>query len=581
MKNNIFALMLAALVMVMGACEPNELKLPDVGDAPSASDLIISVTPGADAFHFTFENGSSVSGMASWDLGNGNTGTGDKVSAYYPLPGTYTVKMTLYTKGGHAVTTYELITTDTDWGYFSDPVLLMLCGGADAINGKTWVLDSLTTGHMGVGPDLFNSTVWWSAAPLAKSFKGLYDDEITFKLAEFAAIYDNKGVSYVKDFRTGDPNYSNPRQNDTDYMVDYPGPINGSWGVSDKDGNKVLKLNSDKPIYPCFDTGANDGEYVILNISENSLELACMGGDNNAWHYLLIPKGYVLPAISYTATAEATGNANEYRFAIEDLSVPAGMAITSVEWNLGDGTVIETANALEAQVHTYMRKGNYKVSVAVLGSDDKTYSQDLVLTIENNHPDYEAYLLDAMVMYTDFGETMLVEAGLDAAGGTAFLEVVGNPDNTRYPNRSKTVAHLTKVNNEWANLFVQLPDGYRFDLRKQSTFKVLVYGTAGQEVLLKLENTDKGGNAWQTGCELRDTIQASNTWEIMEFNFSGAWAGWDWTGDIFTADIVADDRFNHDFYNVVRIMYQPGNAGATYDVYLDDIAGPHVEGLIY
>ena len=580
MKKIQYILFLAVTALVLGSCKPTELQNPDVGPAPKASDLVISVTPGADAFHFVIENKTTaVTGMAAWDLGNGNTANGNKVTAYYPVPDTYTVTMTFYAKGGNVSVTKTITTTETDWAYFSDPNITMLSGGIDAVNGKTWVMDSLASGHMGVGPSLDNSFSWWAASPLAKSFKGLYDDELNLKLTGFAVTYDNKGVSYVKDYRRTDAAYSNPRINDTDYMVDYPGLHTGTWSFMTKDGKNYLKITSSVPVYPCFDTGAKDGEYQILAISENHLELACMGSDGNAWHYLLIPKGYVLPTITFDAVFAPTSSPNEYEFSIANLKVPAGMTVANVVWSFGDGNKVETTNPNQSQVNTYMKKGTYVVSVELTANDGKTYTKDLTVVVENNHPDYVEYLLDAMVMYNDFGETILTPAGLDLAGGTATLDIVANPNGEKYPNRSKNVAYFTKTNNDWANVFIKLPDGYRFDITKQTKFKVLVYGTVGQEVLMKLENTDRGGNAWQTGCELRKTITASNTWEIMEFDFAGAWAGWDWTGDIFTSNIATDDRFNHGFYNVVRVMYQPGNHDGAYSVYLDDFAGPHVAGL--
>jgi len=73
-------------------------------------------------------------------------------------------------------------------------------------------------------------------------------------------------------------------------MVDYPGIHTGTWSFLTKDGKNYLKITSGTPIYPCFDTGAKNGEYLILNVSENNLELACTGGDGNAWHYLLKTK---------------------------------------------------------------------------------------------------------------------------------------------------------------------------------------------------------------------------------------------------------------------------------------------------
>ena len=579
MKNIRYILSLAVTALILGSCEPTELQKPDIGAAPTAADLKIAVTPGDDAFHFVIENQSTIAGIATWDLGNGNTATGNKVVGYYPVPENYTISLSLYTNGGHATSSQTLTTTETDWAYFSDPNITMLCGGIEAVSGRSWVLDSLAQGHMGVGPDLANSTTWWSANPLAKSQKGLYDDALNLKLTGFAATYDNKGVSYVKDFRRTDAAYSNPRMNDTDYMVDYPGPIAGTWSFLTRDGKNYLKLSAPTPIYPCFDTGAADGEYQIIKITENSLELACIGGDGNAWHYLLIPQGYVLPSISFDAVFAATGNPNEYEFSLANLVVPAGLSVTKVVWNFGDGNKVESTNPNESQVNTFLKKGTYVTSVEVSSSEGKTYTKDLTVVIAENHPDFVEYLLDAMVMYNDFGETILTPAGLDLAGGTATLDVVANPDPAKYPNRSKNAALFTKTNNDWANVFIQLPDGYRYDITKQTKFKVLVYGTAGQEVLMKLENTDRGGNAWQTGCELKKKITASNTWEIMEFDYAGAPAGFNWTGDIYTTDIATDDRFNKGFYNVLRIMYQPGLHDATYSVYVDDIAGPHVAGL--
>lgn len=579
MKNLGYILFFSAAALILGSCEPTELQKPDVGAAPSVTDLQITITPGADAFHFVIENKSTVTGIANWDLGNGTATAGDKIIAYYPVPDTYTITLTLYAKGGNATTTKSLTSTETDWAYFTDPVITMLSGGIEAVNGKSWVIDSLVPGHLGVGPSLDNSLSWWNAGPLAKSQKGLYDDVINLKLTGFTATYDNKGVSYVKDFRRTDPAYSNPRLNDSDYMVDYPGPISGSWMFMTRDGKNYLKLGGPKPIFPCFDTGAAGGEYLIIKVTQNSLELACTGSDGNAWHYLLIPQGYVLPSISFDAVFAATSNVNEYEFSLANLVIPVGLTVTKAVWNFGDGTTIETTDPNQSQVNTFMKKGSYVVSAVLTSSEGKTYTKSVTVVVENNHPDLVEYLLNAMVMYNDFGETQLTPAGLDLAGGTATLDVVSNPDASRYPNRSKNVALFTKTNNDWANVFIQLPAASRFDLTKQTRFKVLVYGTAGQEVLMKLENTDRGGNAWQTGCELKQKISATNTWEIMEFDFAGAAAGFNWTGDIFTSDIATDDRFNKNFYNVVRIMYQPGNHDGTYSVYLDDIAGPHVPGL--
>jgi hypothetical protein len=185
-----------------------------------------------------------------------------------------------------------------------------------------------------------------------------------------------------------------------------------------------------------------------------------------------------------------------------------------------------------------------------------------------------------MVVYSDFGETQLTSV----LGQDCSVSIVANPDKSKFPNRSANCAKYSKTNQQWANAYMVLPYARRFDLRQQSTFKIQVYGKKGMVVLLKLENTDKGGDAWETGTELNYTIKADNTWEIAEYNFEGADVqpgaeGWKWWPDPVSYDVKADPYYNHNFYNVVRIMLNPGVGDGTHTFYLDDLAGPHVEGL--
>ena len=46
--------------------------------------------------------------------------------------------------------------------------------------GKVWVMDSASKGHLGCGESAANAAGWWSAGPEEKAGTGLYDDEITF-----------------------------------------------------------------------------------------------------------------------------------------------------------------------------------------------------------------------------------------------------------------------------------------------------------------------------------------------------------------------------------------------------------------
>ncbi|MDF1560665.1 MAG: PKD domain-containing protein [Bacteroidales bacterium] len=562
-----------ALLLMITACEPQLADKPDIGTAPTADQLDFSIAPGSDEFNFVITNTSAVTGIASWDFGNGTKGSGKSNIVRYSLPGDYTVKLTLVTRGGMATINKTLTQTETDYSIFTDPKFIFLSGGIDDIDGKTWALDSMAQGHLGVGAAGGAGLEWWSAAPLAKqAVKVLYDDRINFKIDGFAATYVNNGKSYVKDFRTSDPAYSNPVMNDTDYEVTFT-PEPGTWFIEESGGKSYLTLTSTKPIFPIFDVGAVGGKYEILNIEENLLVMVAIGGDGNAWHYQLIPAGYVKPTISFTVNV-TEGTDNEVSCSVTDYSIPAGQSVTGITWNFGDGSDEVTGGKDEVVNHVYMRKGTYTVTAKInssLGMLNGT--QQIVLA--NNNSAYVEFLLDMMIVYNDFSEVQV----FPVLGQDCSVTTVDNPYK-EYPNKSAKVAYYTKTDNQWANAYMQLNSGFRFDLRLQQVFKVMVYGKAGDQILLKLENTDKGGNAWQTGTyDLIYTIQKDNTWEVAEYDFNGVGAGWDWTGDIFTSNIVTDDNFNHDFYNVVRIMCNPGVGEGTHSFYFDELSGPHVEGI--
>ncbi len=129
-----------AAVLAITACEPQLADKPDVGAAPTSDQLSFTITPGSDEFNFVIENTSSITGIASWDFGNGTKGTGDSNVARYPMPGDYTVKLTLVTRGGVATLTKTVTQTETDFSIFTDPVYVNLTGVADADGRHGWLM---------------------------------------------------------------------------------------------------------------------------------------------------------------------------------------------------------------------------------------------------------------------------------------------------------------------------------------------------------------------------------------------------------------------------------------------------------
>ena len=130
-------LLVVAGSALLWACNPMDADLHKLGPAPSESQLAFTATPTVTSPNIVeLQNTSSVPGVALWDLGNGTTVKGDKVSATYPFKGDYTVTMSLYTTGGSATISQVVTIAADDYGLLDTPGFNALTGGAAATDGK-------------------------------------------------------------------------------------------------------------------------------------------------------------------------------------------------------------------------------------------------------------------------------------------------------------------------------------------------------------------------------------------------------------------------------------------------------------
>jgi hypothetical protein len=216
MKNRKYQL-LAFTAVILTACSPSE---PDqrTGGAPdglSAGQVsIIKEISGesANKIAFTVQVDAKVPYSVFWDLGNETTAKGEKAEGIYPQKGDYTVQVMIYTADGKCMTIQELIRLEEDdYSLISSPAYLMLTGGTDNPEGRTWVFDrgnryasevSAVTGkpvngHIGLGEANGGYQGWWSAGADDKA-GGLnhhYEFRLTFKLdgMELHVATDGKG----------------------------------------------------------------------------------------------------------------------------------------------------------------------------------------------------------------------------------------------------------------------------------------------------------------------------------------------------------------------------------------------------
>ena len=284
-------LLLAAVGTLLFSCQPMDLDQHGLGPAPEESQLAFSVTPDGQTPNIVvLKNTSTVAGVALWDLGNGTTVKGDEVSATYPFKGDYTVTMSLYTSGGSATISKVVSIAADDYGLLDTPGFNALTGGADATEGKTWVLAKYTAGHIAV--DDINAAPkesgrWWDCPPLGKDGSSLYDNEYTFIQKGTKLIWKNQGSIYT-----------NQAGVDVIGIAGVPNAVVGDFDVPYVPAdNLTFTLDEDNMTLTLSD-GAFMGFYCgastfnIIRLTDHELTFWCqsVGEPGNAWYATYVPK---------------------------------------------------------------------------------------------------------------------------------------------------------------------------------------------------------------------------------------------------------------------------------------------------
>lgn len=287
MKNlNYF--LVALLFIGLASCQRED---PTLGDPPTEADAAFTYAPSAandNIIEFTAGNSEM---RAIWDFGNGTTGEGTNVIGTYPNAGTYTVTLTVFNKGGSRSSTQDIIIDVTDPSLLDSPLFNMLTGGSSGPGSKTWVIDSASAAHFGVGPDPVGAAgdfpEYYAAAPLDKAGVGLYDDRYVFHLNafQFDMVVDDE--VYVHNELAGD--FPGSYENATDYTAPYTDQLNETWTITEgTDTTLTVSGNSFIGMW----TGTST--YRIINISDTALWLQYTHHAGGLlWYLRLIPEGFV------------------------------------------------------------------------------------------------------------------------------------------------------------------------------------------------------------------------------------------------------------------------------------------------
>lgn len=171
-----------------------------------------------------------------------------------------------------------------------------LLAGTSA-EGKVWVMDSASKGHLGCGESAANAAGWWSAGPEEKAGTGLYDDEITFY----------PGGKYVYSSGTDGLMYIN-------------------WGVTAIGPNPGVEPDIDIEWPLTESTYEFDGETITLAANTPMVYVPSdYVWENPVFHVT------ALTETSMTVVAENPGCYWQMIFKARDIKGPAGPTLNDVE----------------------------------------------------------------------------------------------------------------------------------------------------------------------------------------------------------------------------------------------------------
>ncbi|MGM9753785.1 MAG: DUF5121 domain-containing protein [Candidatus Cryptobacteroides sp.] len=189
----------------------------------------------------------------------------------------------------------------------------LLYGTTD--EGKAWVMDAATPGHLGCGPSFEDPTGWWCAGAYEKKDFGLYDNELTFfpdgkyifDSGEDGKIYVNWGVEYLGGPKT---------EAEGDFVVDF----DDQESTFTFDGTTITFPEKVVIGYiPNNETYLNP-VFTVKEITETKLVLVAVGS-GISWQYIFRARDIVAPEQTVDGIAVVNGCA--------DLNLSQGQTIAT------------------------------------------------------------------------------------------------------------------------------------------------------------------------------------------------------------------------------------------------------------
>ncbi len=486
------------LLLAVAACSPQELDKYSLSDVAVLTDSDISFTytaspTSANTLIFTNTTVMPSSGVYTirWDLGNGATGNKPTVTGLYPFAGDYTVTLSIHFSDGSVARKSVVISLpNNDYTLVDTPVYRNLTGGAEDPDGKTWVLDQ----YNNFAAEVKAATGFNISGHMGLGPQGSRGQEWWGAAANDKAAWDM-------------------------YSTKFTFIQNGVQLKIVKEGTEGYGRKASAASVGGFNVHATEGDDAMFTYS---------GGD-------------------YTFSIVESG---EYPTIILSGNAYMGYYCGSQEYEV----IYQTDKVMALRVNNTVE------------------SQDWVFVYCLEELNVEAppapKQLKAIPLFEDFEGSEFLDFQQEDMGGPAKSAVIGNPAPLPI-NESAKVYRYWKSNGFYSNFSYTAPN-YKFDLTSQNKIRVKVfipsfndyttdYDVAGEwisnkkllpQLAVKLQNSEKGGDAWQTQTEIVKADLEKDKWLELEFDFSA----------------VAD---REDYDKIVIQFGAEGHAGPGF-FYLDD-----------
>ncbi len=262
MKKLIVILVLS-LSTFLFKCSPTE---PSIGSPPNTPTFTTAAT--ANPNYIIFTAISTDCFLYNWDFGNGTTSTKKVDTAYYPFPDTYSVTLTVSNKGGASSTTENLAVSTLDSSIAKNKNYILLTGGIDSVNGKTWVWQylqgALSEGEYEEGYTDPIDTSWYQW-PVDQLNPLALDDEYVFTLKYYK--YENNCKGYFEyDWLWANELLGTDLPQWKDSAFAYVPPAPSTWTLTETIDTTVVN-----------DTTVEIDTLLLLNLSNTNYIGRCAG----------------------------------------------------------------------------------------------------------------------------------------------------------------------------------------------------------------------------------------------------------------------------------------------------------------